>query len=98
PAAFVAALLKLLQPSPQSQWIAWIPSPRPVSGELREVRLLRIGKQVDQAEGRTVGGTAVLAFGNLALAVPGESLVDLDAAGAIPAFGLRNDPTIGSTL
>ncbi|HYX22613.1 MAG TPA: hypothetical protein VFC23_00555, partial [Thermoanaerobaculia bacterium] len=99
PAAFVAALRKLLlQPTPQSQWIAWIPSPHVVDGTLADVRLLTAAKQIGEDVGRIIAGGARLAFGNLSLVVQAETLVGADTAATPPALWLAGKPDIGSSL
>ena len=99
PAAFAAALGNLLEPRvPQSQWIAWVPSPQPVGGALADVRLITISKPVGEDEGSVIAGGATLGFGNLALVVQPETLASADLSAASPGLTLTNKQDIGSTM
>ena len=99
PAAFAAALGKLLEPKvPQSQWIAWVPSPKVEGGALAGVLLVTISKPVGEDQGSVIAGGATLGFGNLALVVQPETLARADLSAASPGLTLTNKQDIGSSM
>ena len=99
PVAFVEALQKLIiQPGPQSQWLAWVPSATPKDGALENVRLLAMAKPEGQDGDGRVLSIAQLNFGNLQLVIQSQTLVAADTAASVPSIYLTPNPTVGGTL
>jgi hypothetical protein len=99
PAEFTQALKNILGPvTKQSQWLAWIPSPRLLGGALRDVRLLFIAKQLDQPVGLSTHETTLLGFGNMSLVVQEGTRVGADFSDTVPALWMETRRSIGSPL
>jgi len=99
PAAFVDALLKLLpNPTPQSQWLAWIPSAKPQDVTAANVRLLPISKKQGLSGDGRVLSLSALKFGNLELVIQSETYVSADTSDVSPLIRLHVNPVTGRTL
>lgn len=98
--AFVNALLMLFpNPSPESRWLAWIPSAKPQDVTAANVRLLPIGLKSGTAGDGRVLSLSALKFGNLELVIQAETYVAAaDPAGAVPIIRLTVNPVTGRTL